>query len=160
MTTGSRICFVDTTSLDARTIRSTRLNVPIATGSGDNGYMRFRIYDTTVVAGIDWDASAVGSYRKYGYFVIHNLTGTGIVGEYQGTRNCSSSGVCPLSVSGAFSIQPRSAYVMDPAPAGTSGVAFVSFGFAAPSSNVRVYRVQYDDLGGKPPILIEPVLPQ
>jgi len=45
MTLGSRYCFADTTTLDARTIRTIKLNVPVAAGSGDNGYMRLRVYE-------------------------------------------------------------------------------------------------------------------
>jgi hypothetical protein len=162
MTTGSRICFVDTTSLDTRTIRSTRLNVPIATGSGDNGYMRFRIYDTTVVAGIDWDTSFAAPIKKFGLFYIHNLTGTAITAAYQGTRGCTGGDCTGVSASfsGTQSIPPRGVIAIDPSSPQTSGVAFVSIGFAAPSSNVRVYRHQVENNLAERPILVEPVLPQ
>jgi hypothetical protein len=51
LTNGSRLCYISPMpTFDATTIRSVRLNVPIATASADAGYIRLRIVDTTLVA--------------------------------------------------------------------------------------------------------------
>lgn len=52
MTAGARICFVDSSALNARSQRSVKLSTSITPSSGDNGYIRLRIFDTTLVSAV------------------------------------------------------------------------------------------------------------
>lgn len=140
MTTGSRLCFADTNALDTRTVRTIRLNVPIVAGSGDSGFMRFRVYDTTVVGAVSWNLASGESTN--GQFIFHNITGTPITVHYQMSGSCTPSPwACDAGAPGSFVVPPRAASGLAPGVAGTYGWRFVSFAIAAPASNLRVYRI-------------------
>ena len=144
MTLGARVCFVDTNVLDSRTIRTAKLNVPIAASSGDSGYFRFRVSDTTLVAGHDWnlDASTPYAVRKEAQFHIHNLTGAAITVAYQTSGACASTtNSCGPHPSGTLVVAPRTSGLITPGQNDTMGWRFASIGIAAPRDNVRVYRV-------------------
>ena len=48
MQKGSRICYITPTTYGTQTIRAIKLNVPIVVGSGDTGFIKFRIVNTTL----------------------------------------------------------------------------------------------------------------
>jgi hypothetical protein len=51
LTSGSRLCYISPMSTFGMTAtRSVKLNVPVASGSADAGYIRLRIIDTTLVS--------------------------------------------------------------------------------------------------------------
>lgn len=144
MTLGARICFVDNGTLDVRTVRSARLNVPIAASSGDNGYYRFRVTDTTVVAGHDWnlDMSIPYEQRKEAQFHVHNLTGAAVTVSYQTSGACASTTItCSTNPTGTLTVAPRTSGLILVGQNGTMGWRFASMGIAAPRDSVRIYRV-------------------
>ena len=71
---GSRICYIAPGSFGVATIRTAKLNLPIAATSGDAGNVRLRIVETTLVA------PSVQSKQVYGYqslnwdISVENLT--------------------------------------------------------------------------------------
>lgn len=61
MNKGARLCFMSTialstTSPPANAIRAFKVTVPIVAGSGDSGFVRVRVVDSTLVAHRAWDA--------------------------------------------------------------------------------------------------------
>lgn len=151
MTLGSRYCFADTAVLDTRTVRSVRLNVPVAAGSGDDGYMRLRIVDTTLVAGNDWNLAQngllAGDYSAN--FVLHNLTGSAITVTYQSSGGCAAvPNACPAPPSGSIVVAARSAGTIDVGSTGTQGWRFYSLGVLAPLGAIRLYRTKTDTVTG------------
>lgn len=71
---GSRICYIEPTPASAigvATTRSIRLNVPVPAASGDAGYIRLRVVDTTTIAATAGQKSTRGG----GYVYLSNKTG-------------------------------------------------------------------------------------
>jgi hypothetical protein len=49
MIKGSRICYQSALAVNASTLRYMKVNVPVTPGSGDSGFVRIRITDTTLI---------------------------------------------------------------------------------------------------------------
>jgi len=66
---GSRICYISpVTTYGTTSVRGIKINVPITTGSGDSGYVRMRVVETTLYAddaSVNWASSQVPQYWVY-----------------------------------------------------------------------------------------------
>lgn len=123
MTTGSRLCFIDSGSLSTRTARSVKVSVPIVAGSGAAGFIRLRIYDTTIVGAVPvTDGSAM---QTNGHIALFNL-GTAAV-SYRVTSMCTPSTTpvaSPVIVSTSGTLVANDIVALIPGCAGSFGNPF------------------------------------
>lgn len=150
MTLGSRYCFVDTAALDTRTVRTVKLNVPVTASSGDDGYARLRIYDTTMAGSYSWAlnyfSSDPAANSVQGLIHFENYGASAVTVYYQARSSCtnhSSTDYCtPASRSGSISVPARGgADIWDYNMGYTTGTARFIMGVAAPLGEVRAYAV-------------------
>jgi hypothetical protein len=69
---GSRICYIAPTTFGTLTVRSAKVNVPIAASSGDAGNTRLRIVDTTLVG---TEVSSTNVQHYLAFVELTNITG-------------------------------------------------------------------------------------
>ncbi|MBE7522475.1 MAG: hypothetical protein HS109_08815 [Burkholderiales bacterium] len=128
MNKGARICYASTQSLTTSspapsTLRSFRVNVPIAGGSGDSGFVRVRVVETTLVSG------QVGSGSNNWEYRLYNLGTTNVTASFYVPTTGKSSDVTLLPerrgsgnisalFSGGFS-NSRPVYIMHNGAPGT-----------------------------------------
>lgn len=142
MTLGARYCFADSNTLDTRTVRTIRVNVPLTAGSGDNGYARLRVYESTIVGYFTWNGNAQDPNAYSGQIDVYNYGATPITVYYQ-TRgvcfNLSVNNYCgAVNPSGSVSIAPRSsATIQANSQNYTTGYAWLSLAFNGPLTNVQ-----------------------
>lgn len=142
MTLGARYCFADSNTLDTRTVRTIRVNVPLIAGSGDNGYVRLRVYESTIVGYFTWNGNLQDPNAYNGQIEIYNYGATPITVYYQ-TRgfcyNLSANNNCgTANPSGSASIAPRSsAAIQANSQNYTTGYAWLSLAFNGPLTNVQ-----------------------
>jgi hypothetical protein len=76
---GSRVCYQSPLALGATMVRLLKVNVPITAGSGDSGFVRTRIVDTTLIFPVFWIKNDSTGASKYGVTLsLSNTTTTDI----------------------------------------------------------------------------------
>jgi len=71
---GARICYMSTLAAGATAARSAKINVPIVAASGDSGYVKARVVETTQFSPF-WEMEVGGStYSVFGYANTTNST--------------------------------------------------------------------------------------
>lgn len=156
MTLGARTCFVDSTALDTRTVRTVKVNVPLALGTGDNGYARLRIFDTTIMTPrLDWNVNTLNgdastwSHTKLDFV---NSGDTAVTVTYQSRKNCgnyTTTNYCgAANPSGSVSLPARSrTNVYLPPTDYTNGSAWVVVGVPSPTTRITAYVMRCNSGG-------------
>jgi hypothetical protein len=152
MLLGSRVCWIDTSGV-ARTQRMIKVSAAIAAGSGESGFIRFRVYDTSVVAPLDVLIS--GSTYRTGSIMLLNASATYapvVVTTYfaNGALNTDGcwSGGSPIGTpitTGVAAGQTTNLSFSANCYAGwdTAYTLLARVAVAAPSASVRVYARQF-----------------
>jgi hypothetical protein len=158
---GARYCFVENAvNLGQGNWHSVNVKVPIAAGSGDNGYVRLRIYDTTIVAAMPvTNASGTPTGNHVGLFNLGNFSVS-----YMVRAVCSSDAngvngriVSPLTVATLAADQIIA--VVPPCAGSYGGVAYAwaRVWIAVPAPTNRIFAtLQRNDLPGQAPIKLNP----
>lgn len=98
---GSRICYISTLAAGTSAIRMIKINVPVTAGSGDSGFVRLRVVDTTLWStNVTADCAAV---KPLTVTVTNSSSGSHTVAFYIGnsaigsSTNALSNGIASVS---------------------------------------------------------------
>jgi hypothetical protein len=153
MTLGARFCFVDTGILDTRAERRLKLSVPVVAGSGDAGFVRMRVYETTMTGAYSWGVDATDTWYG-GYIHVMNNSASAVTVSFTAICRCVPllSGACGTLTPGATVVQatesiaiaPRSTTNYSPSRCptwNTEGNSWVVVGIPAPLTDFRAYAI-------------------
>jgi len=75
---GSRVCYISPTAFGSTFVRLIKVNVPIVASSGDSGFVRLRVVETTQVAETYFVQYSNGTLYADSQYNVYNQTNTSI----------------------------------------------------------------------------------
>jgi hypothetical protein len=139
---GARTCFIAFAAIGASVVRSLKVSVPIASGSGDSGFIKLRVVDTTLIAHTYY---AMAGYTPSAY--ITNLTNNSVTVSASFPVGSSNKVTTTIAPNGFGAVAP---------PAGSVGQGVFMFAHDGPPGALRGYAAVYDlNISGVRPVELQ-----